>query len=162
MKKVAVEVAVKVAVPWIAAIALILSGSTGFAAALNQAGMQQRGAVAQRQGSDHQRFEHQRFEHHQGFEHRHDGSIRHHELGRFQHFHRHSRVIIIGDPFFWPPSYYEPPLYTEPLYSEHNPAIYFGPGVSYRYYCTDPPGYYPEIQSCPNGWLQVVAAPAPD
>ena len=26
----------------------------------------------------------------------------------------------------------------------------------YSYYCTDPAGYYPQVASCPSGWLKVV------
>ena len=27
---------------------------------------------------------------------------------------------------------------------------------NYWYYCPDPPGFYPDTQTCPSGWLQVV------
>jgi hypothetical protein len=47
------------------------------------------------------------------------------------------------------------------------PPIIFGPGYdysypyaddssSYQWYCSDPAGYYPDVQTCPSGWLQVV------
>jgi hypothetical protein len=39
-----------------------------------------------------------------------------------------------------------------------------GPGSNYWYYCRDPAGYYPDAQTCPSGWLQVVpteTAPPP-
>jgi len=29
-------------------------------------------------------------------------------------------------------------------------------GSNYWYYCRDPAGYYPDAQTCPSGWLQVV------
>ena len=31
-----------------------------------------------------------------------------------------------------------------------------GSGSNYRYYCRDTAGYYPDAQTCPGGWLQVV------
>jgi len=31
-----------------------------------------------------------------------------------------------------------------------------GSGSAYWYYCRSPAGYYPDTQTCPSGWLQVV------
>jgi hypothetical protein len=31
-----------------------------------------------------------------------------------------------------------------------------GSGSNYRYYCPDTAGYYPDVQTCPSDWLQVV------
>ena len=31
-----------------------------------------------------------------------------------------------------------------------------GSGSNYLYYCPDSAGYYPDAQTCPSGWLQVV------
>ena len=31
-----------------------------------------------------------------------------------------------------------------------------GSDSNYWYYCRDPAGYYPDAQTCPSGWLQVV------
>jgi hypothetical protein len=31
-----------------------------------------------------------------------------------------------------------------------------GPGSNYRYYCVNPAGYYPDVQTCSSEWLQVV------
>ena len=31
-----------------------------------------------------------------------------------------------------------------------------GSGSNYWYYCRNPAGYYPDAQTCPSGWLQVV------
>jgi hypothetical protein len=31
-----------------------------------------------------------------------------------------------------------------------------GSGSNYRYYCPDSAGYYPDVQTCPSEWLQVV------
>lgn len=40
-------------------------------------------------------------------------------------------------------------------YSEAPPA-YTPPPQNYWYYCQDPEGYYPQVQSCPEGWMRVV------
>jgi hypothetical protein len=37
-----------------------------------------------------------------------------------------------------------------------------GSGSNYWYYCRDPAGYYPDAQTCPSGWLQVVPNPTAD
>jgi hypothetical protein len=29
-------------------------------------------------------------------------------------------------------------------------------GSNYWYYCYDPAGYYPAVQTCPGGWQQVL------
>ena len=31
-----------------------------------------------------------------------------------------------------------------------------GSGSNYRYYCRDTGGYYPDVQTCPSEWLQVI------
>jgi hypothetical protein len=31
----------------------------------------------------------------------------------------------------------------------------------YQYYCPEPAGYYPQLQSCPKGWLKVVPERSP-
>lgn len=100
------------------------------------------------QGGSHPGFvDHRGFVHH-GFDHRFDG---HH-----RHFHGHGSVFI-GVPFWWePPIYYAPPIYVAPT-----PSVYIEQGSDYWYYCTDPAGYYPYIQSCPQGWLQVVPSSTP-
>lgn len=36
-----------------------------------------------------------------------------------------------------------------------------GPRDQYSYYCTNPAGYYPQINNCPSGWLTVVPNGAP-
>jgi hypothetical protein len=55
------------------------------------------------------------------------------------------------------------PANPAPRHQYSNPAQ----RNQYSYYCTDPAGYYPQIATCPSGWLTVVpngsprAAPAP-
>ncbi|MGH8851944.1 MAG: hypothetical protein ACREYD_13195, partial [Casimicrobiaceae bacterium] len=53
-----------------------------------------------------------------------------------------------GDAVAPPPSgqYSQPPEYSQPQYS---------------YYCTNPAGYYPQVGTCPSGWLKVVPNGAP-
>lgn len=41
------------------------------------------------------------------------------------------------------------PACTPPVYEQQPPQPYW-------YYCQNPGGYYPYVQQCPNGWLQVV------
>ena len=47
----------------------------------------------------------------------------------------------------YPPAVTEPPLNAEPQED------------SYWYYCRDPQGYYPYVESCPGGWTRVVPTP---
>ena len=35
------------------------------------------------------------------------------------------------------------------------------PRDQYSYYCTNPAGYYPQVPSCPSGWLTVVPNSSP-
>ena len=44
------------------------------------------------------------------------------------------------------------PTYTQPRSFQ---------GGEYSYYCPDPAGYYPEVQTCAKGWLRVVPQNAP-
>lgn len=51
-----------------------------------------------------------------------------------------------------PPSYVQPPqVYVQPQQ----------PQQSYWYYCQDPKGYYPYVQSCPGGWMKVLPQTPP-
>ncbi|MFC5474346.1 hypothetical protein [Paraherbaspirillum soli] len=79
-----------------------------------------------------------------------------HFHGRFHDFHGRGRVFIV-DPFFWP-GYYHYPTY---IYGEL-PMMYVEPGSGYTFYCTDPAGYYPDVQYCPSGWTRVVPDNSPD
>lgn len=71
----------------------------------------------------------------------------------FNHFH-HSRVFIGGTffaPFYYPPYYYDPYAYYEP------PVQYVQPAAPQPwYYCASARTYYPYVQSCPEGWQQVL------
>jgi hypothetical protein len=67
----------------------------------------------------------------------HGGGGIHHGGG----FHGH---VFIGPPIIFGPGYYD---YSYP---------YADDASSYQWYCRDPAGYYPDVQTCPSGWLQVV------
>jgi hypothetical protein len=103
--------------------------------------------------------------------------------------------FAVGFPFYWPYYGYYPyggyypyaygygyPYYDgySSYYDSGAPQTYiqrdsgdtFAPAgppqrSQYSYYCTDPAGYYPQVATCPSGWLTVVpnaaphAAPAP-
>lgn len=38
-------------------------------------------------------------------------------------------------------------------------SIYANPANQWWYYCTQPAGYYPYVQQCPAGWIQVSPRP---
>jgi hypothetical protein len=67
-----------------------------------------------------------------------------------------------GFPYAYP--YYGYPYYPYAYtYPEYQPAAPSAPSESqpfYWYYCRDPQGYYPYVQSCHGGWTQVVPKPS--
>ena len=101
-------------------------------------------------------------------------------------WHGGSRVFVgvgFGAPWWgWWPGYY--PLYypyygaygyypypdyysydyVEPSYIQQDNSAYqprSGQRGEYSYYCPDPAGYYPQVQTCAKGWLRVVPQSAP-
>jgi hypothetical protein len=68
-----------------------------------------------------------------------------------------------GYPFaYYPYGYYAPP----PVVVRSEPQVYVQqpPEPSeplYWYYCREPQGYYPSVNECPSGWIQVAPQPAP-
>lgn len=64
-------------------------------------------------------------------------------------------------PYGYPyPSYAYPYPYYPYTYSQ--PPVYIEPEQPfYWYYCQDPQGYYPYIESCPSGWTRVTPTPPP-
>ena len=68
---------------------------------------------------------------------------------------------------FYPPVYYPPTaVYAAPpsVYVEPPSTTYVQPqqqAANYWYYCPDPSGYYPYVQACPKGWMQVVPQTSP-
>jgi hypothetical protein len=90
------------------------------------------------------------------------------------HGHRggHARLglyfgVPLAVPYYYPPAYYYGPrvYYSEPLavaptyYIQQNNAASAPPPGGYWYYCSDPQGYYPQVQQCPTPWQQVPAQP---
>lgn len=80
-------------------------------------------------------------------------------------FHGRSHgSIFLGAPIIVAPGYY-PYGYAYP-YADVPFSAYGDPdaagtepqesGSNYWYYCRNPAGYYPAVQTCPSGWLQVV------
>jgi hypothetical protein len=85
-----------------------------------------------------------------------------------------ARVVVgvgVGLPFYaapypyaypYPYGYYPyppPVVYAPPVVVPATPAYVSQPTQS-LYYCDDPKGYYPNVQSCAPGWRQVPAQPA--
>jgi hypothetical protein len=67
--------------------------------------------------------------------------------------------IVVGPPWY-PYGYYAAP----PTVIQQEPQTYVHPEQpqeNYWYYCQNPQGYYPYVQSCPGGWMKVVPQPAP-
>ena len=76
----------------------------------------------------------------------HGGDRSHHD-GRF-----HDRGVFVGPPIIFGPEYY-PYGYSDPYgysypYGDGSGSIYW--------YCRDPAGYYPDVQTCTSGWVQVA------
>lgn len=58
---------------------------------------------------------------------------------------------------YYPYAYYPPPVYQAPLVIQQTPAT--PAPSSYWYYCANPQGYYPYVQSCQGAWQPVPAVP---
>jgi hypothetical protein len=70
-------------------------------------------------------------------------------------------------PFPYPYAYPSPwayPAFAPPVVVHAQPPTFVqqeqGP-ASYWYYCQASQAYYPWVNECPGGWLQVVPQPAP-
>jgi hypothetical protein len=70
---------------------------------------------------------------------------------------------------YYPPYPYPAYTYVQPYYppappvtlAQQMPATAPGPApIQYWYYCDNPRGYYPYVQSCGAGWRAVPAQPA--
>ena len=88
--------------------------------------------------------------------------------GHDGHFHNHSDVgLFFGWPYAgWPYSYpyydygYYPPTDYR-VYAYDAPPAPPPPVVPNWYYCDNPQGYYPYVQSCGSAWQDVPATPQP-
>jgi hypothetical protein len=85
--------------------------------------------------------------------------------------HRHFRSgvwigapFLLGAPWLWGHPYWRGHAYgPPPVVIEQQPPVYIqqDPPAQYWYYCQNPQGYYPHVQQCPGGWMQVVPSPPP-
>lgn len=80
--------------------------------------------------------------------------------------------ITLGAPLFWPPfgafgpygpyGYYPPAVVAVPVmpptYIEQNSQESEAPAQPW-YFCPNPKGYYPYVNDCPAGWVQVAPQP---
>ena len=65
-------------------------------------------------------------------------------------------------PYWYPPPgpyVYGPPVVVQPA----QPPVYLQqqPQQQYWYWCQDANGYYPYVQQCPSGWVQVLPQTTP-
>jgi hypothetical protein len=80
--------------------------------------------------------------------------------GHFRH-HGPRGIVILAPPllsYSHPPAYFYPPVtagQAAPVPFTEQASD--GTTLSFWYYCTNPAGYYPNVQQCPSGW-QVVQA----
>ncbi len=98
----------------------------------------------------------------------HGGSHGHGHGYHSGHHHVHGGTrfgFYFGLPLYWggyPYDYY--PYYrrnvyiieSPPVYIQRQPPVYVQQPTSYWYYCQDPAGYYPYVQSCPTPWMKVL------
>jgi hypothetical protein len=71
------------------------------------------------------------------------------------HFRRHVGVgVFIAAPLFYPWSYGADPYYSPPTV-----FVEQGDSSRYWYYCSSPPGYYPNVKNCRVAWTSIVPAP---
>lgn len=76
-----------------------------------------------------------------------------------------------GNPYWWGPALgfgvglglgvlLAPPTYYAPsppvIIQQVPPPVYVQPEQNYWFYCQNPQGYYPNVNSCPGGWMKVV------
>jgi len=69
-------------------------------------------------------------------------------------------------PYYYDPYYYgyaaPPVVVPPPVVVTPPPTSYVErpqPATQYWHYCQDPAGYYPDVQQCPGGWIQVAPRP---
>ncbi len=82
--------------------------------------------------------------------------VHHPFVHHFPHHHFIRSRVFIGASFFFPPVFFGPPVFLapEPVYVQPPP-----PQPAYWYYCESARAYYPYVQQCPEGWLEVVPRP---
>lgn len=88
--------------------------------------------------------------------------------GQYDHSWHHGHHgyvnLVFAAPLFWRPYDYFYPYPRTQVVVERQPEVYVQREVAaaqpapanYWYYCPDTKTYYPYVQTCPSGWLQVV------
>jgi hypothetical protein len=79
--------------------------------------------------------------------------------GGTHHHHRFSTGVFIGAPlFYFPRAYYYPAPYS---YDPPPAPSYYveQPQLGYWHYCPSAGAYYPQVQTCPEGWQLVPPQP---
>jgi hypothetical protein len=102
----------------------------------------------------------------------HGGSQHFEAHGGSQHFEAHGRGVWDGghwhhgphdghDGWWWvvgPSWYYYPaPIYPYP--DLYGPPVIAPPSSAFWFYCPSAGAYYPYVDVCPGGWIQVPATP---
>jgi len=67
--------------------------------------------------------------------------------------------LFVPGPWYYPPPYYPPAVYAPPVYAPVVQPTYVAPPAQSWYYCDNPKGYYPYVNSCSTGWRPVPAKP---
>jgi hypothetical protein len=73
----------------------------------------------------------------------------HHFEGRHD-IHRHPQPWVGVRPWVWPDPFWPGYIYAPPP-----PPAYIAPPASW-YYCQSAGAYYPDVQTCPEGWVTVA------
>lgn len=107
-------------------------------------------------GAPHFSFSHRDFGHFTPAEHDHWVG------GRWNHGWHNGRYgwwwFAGGLWYFYDTPVYPYPGYVSDYYADDET---YAPGPGYWYYCPNPPGYYPYVQSCSTPWQPVPPAPPP-
>jgi hypothetical protein len=147
---------------WIAVACIV------FGCAAPQAASAHDGGFGHGGGMGHDGFGHGGGMGHGGFDHGHPGAGHGHP-GHFPHHGGHGvhGGVIVVPPVLgvYTPGYAYPYSYPWVGVAPSTPMSFpqqdqNGVITDYWYYCADPPGYYPFLQSCFSGWQAVPAAPA--
>ncbi len=126
-------------------------------------------STASAKGGHHNGGKHHSGKHHYG---------RHHYYGRRHYRPRFYTGLYFGYPLINYSYTYSPPTRVireieEPVVYVKKPVVYIEKPIKYDepeevvdlieseasnywYYCKNPAGYYPQVERCPDGWMQVV------
>ncbi len=98
---------------------------------------------------------------HHGFRHHgHHGGHRHHgHHGGHRHRGHHGGHFSFWLAPFWYPYYHETAVIVEERAGYVERPASDMPADSWWYYCESAGGYYPDVPSCPKGWVKVPPRP---